>query len=196
MDRSRTGSSGKIGRRSGSRIEREEQLGGDAKQGAGGRLGQTETWQEGTRKSIREIMKDPIVSRLLTRSTLTRAQFETLLIDQLGHDLANKRLTRNEMARIMRNQRGISRGALNRTLRQARGHISEAIHTILLLGYGGLFESPSLAPFVEASEQLKSQTAQLRESVGQEGFYRASVEGLLSNLEEAFEALYGKTRDT
>jgi len=53
-----------------------------------------------------------------------------------------------------------------------------------------------LAPFVEASEQLKSQTAQLRESVGQEGFYRASVEGLLSNLEEAFEALYGKTRDT
>ncbi|OLB47211.1 MAG: hypothetical protein AUG17_02100 [Crenarchaeota archaeon 13_1_20CM_2_53_14] len=157
---------------------------------------QTETWQEGTRKSIREIMKDPIVSRLLTRSTLTRAQFETLLIDQLGHDLANKRLTRNEMARIMRNQRGISRGALNRTLRQARGNISEAIHTILLLGYGGLFESPSLAPFVEASEQLKSQTAQLRESVGQEGFYRASVEGLLSNLEEAFEALYGKTRDT
>ena len=141
-------------------------------------------------------MKDPIVSRLLTRSTLTRAQFETLLIDQLGHDLANKRLTRNEMARIMRNQRGISRGALNRTLRQARGNISEAIHTILLLGYGGLFESPSLAPFVEASEQLKSQTARLRESVGQEGFYRASVEGLLSNLEEAFEALYGKTRDT
>ena len=141
-------------------------------------------------------MKDPIVSRLLTRSTLTRAQFETLLIDQLGHVLANKRLTRNEMARIMRNQRGISRGALNRTLRQARGNISEAIHTILLLGYGGLFESPSLAPFVEASEQLKSQTAQLRESVGQEGFYRASVEGLLSNLEEAFEALYGKTRDT
>ena len=157
---------------------------------------QTETWQEGTQKSIREILKDPIVLRLLTRSTLTRAQFETLLIDQLGHDMANKRLTRNEMARIMRNRRGISRGALNRTLRQARENISEAIHTILLLGYGGLFDSPSLAPFIEASEQLKSQTAQLRESVGQGEFYRASVEGLLGNLEEAFEALYGKTRDT
>src|SRR6266704_2146502 len=190
------GTSAKIRSRNLIRIERRKQLGVDTKQYPSRPLTQTEIWQEGTRKSIREIMKDPIVARLLTRSTLTRAQFETLLIDQLGHDMANKRLTRNEMARIMRNQRGISRGSLNRTLRQARENISEAIHTILLLGYGGLFESPSLAPFIEASEQLKSQASQLRESAGQEEFYRATVEGLLGNLEEAFEALYGKTRDT
>src|SRR5213594_4798412 len=102
----RRGTSAKVRSRNRICIERRKQLEADTKQYPSGPLAQTETWQEGTRKSIREILKDPIVSRLLTRSTLTRAQFETLLIDQLGHDMANKRLTRNEMARVMRNRRG------------------------------------------------------------------------------------------
>jgi len=160
-------------------------------------LTQTGTWREETRRSIREILEDPIIAKLLGRSNVTEVQFETLLIDQLGHDLANKRLTREEMAQITRKRKEISRGALNRTLRQARENISEAIHTILLLGYGGLFDSPSLAPFVEASERLRSQTAQLRESSEQNGkMYQATVENLLESLEEAFQALYGKSRDT
>ncbi len=101
------------------------------------------------------------------------------------------------MAQMMRDRKGISRGALNRTLKQARNNISEAIHTILLLGYGGLFESPSLAPFIEASERLKSQTVQMREQdLRDVAAYRASIELLLNNLEEAFNALYGKSRDT
>src|SRR5437764_2734295 len=190
---STTGTSAKIRSRNRICIERRKQLGADTKQYPSGPLTQTETWQEGTRKSIREILKDPIVSRLLTRSSLTRAQFETLLIDQLGHDMANKRLTRNEMARIMRNQRGISRGALNRTLRQARENISEAIHTILLLGYGGLFDTPSLAPFVEASELLKSQITQFTELAKEDPrLYRQRIDTLIEDLEEAFQALYGK----
>ena len=150
------------------------------------------SWQEETRKSVKDFLDDPIIEKLLRRSNVTKPQFETLLIDQLGHDMANKRLTRNEMAQIVRRRDGISRGALNRTLRQARKNISEAIHTILLLGYGGLFESPSLAPFVEASEKLRSQTAELRGSdTYDEKIYRATVETLLDNLEEAFQALYG-----
>jgi hypothetical protein len=160
-------------------------------------LTRSETWREETRESINDILKDPIIAKLLSRSGLTKAQFETLLVDQLGPDLANKRLTREEMAEIMRKHGGISRGAMNRTLRQARNNTSKAIHTILLLGYGGLFESPSLAPFVEASEQLKSQTIQLRESGQQrEELYRASVEALLEKLEDAFDAIFGKARDT
>ena len=111
--------------------------------------------------------------------------------------MANKRLTRDEMAQIMRKHGGISRGAMNRTLRQARKNISEAIHTILLLGYAGLFESPSLVPFVQASEQLRSQTAQLRESSElDEKLYRTAVESLLNTLEEAFKAIYGNHSDT
>jgi hypothetical protein len=111
--------------------------------------------------------------------------------------MANKRLTREEMARIMRKQGGISRGSMNRTLRQARKNTSEAIHTILLLGYGGLFDSPSLAPFVEASERLKSQTERLLAPGDEDGnIYLSSVEALLQNLEDAFKALYGKAHDT
>jgi hypothetical protein len=110
--------------------------------------------------------------------------------------MANKRLTREEMAQIVRDKGRISRGAMNRTLRQARENVSEAIHTVLLLGYGGLFESPSLAPFVEASDRLRSQTEQLREMTEQDPkLLQATLESILESLEEAFEALYGKSRD-
>jgi len=158
-----------------------------------GTLSRSTSWQEETRASVKGILKDPIVSRLLSRSNLTRAQFETLLVDQLGHDMANKRLTRNEMAQLMRNTKGISRGALNRTLRQSRENISEAIHTILLLGYGGLIDTPSLAPFVEASELLKSQITQFAELAKEDPrLYRQRIDTLIEDLEEAFQALYGK----
>ncbi len=161
-------------------------------------LSRTTNWREGTRASVKDILKDTIVSRLLSRSNLTRAQFETLIMDQLGHDMANKQLTRHEMAQLVRNQKGISRGALNRTLRQGRENVSEAIHTILLLGYGGLIDSPSLAPFVEASELLKSQMVQFEElAKDNPKLYRERVDAIVEDLEEAFRALYGKrvTRD-
>jgi len=98
----------------------------------------------------------------------------------------------------VRNQKGISRGALNRTLRQARENVSEAIHTILLLGYGGLIDSPALAPFVEASELLKSQMTQFRELARDDPrVYRERIDTIIGDLEEAFLALYGRhvTRD-
>jgi len=161
-------------------------------------LSRSGSWRERTKTSVKDILKDPIVSRLLQRSNLTRAQFETLLIDQLGHDIANKQLTRLEMAQIMRNQKGISRGSLNRSLRQARENVSEAIHTILLLGYGGLIDSPALAPFVEASELLKSQLTQFGELASNDPkLYRERVDTIVQDLEDAFRALYGKhvTRD-
>ena len=159
-------------------------------------LTQTEALREGPRRTIREILSDPIGARLLARSNVTLIQFETLLVDQLGHDIANKRLTREEMAQIVREKGRISRGAMNRTLRQARENVSEAIHTILLLGYGGLFESPSLVPFVEASDRLRTQTEELREATQKDPkLLQSTVDSILDSLEEAFEALYGKTRD-
>ena len=161
-------------------------------------LSRSTSWQEGTKATIKSILKDPIISRLLLRSNVTQAQFETLLVDQLGHDMANKQLTRSEMAQLMRNAKGISRGALNRTLRQARENVSEAIHTILLLGYGGLIESPSLAPFVEASDLLKSQMTQFAELARDDPrLYRQRIDTIVGDLEEAFLALFGKhvTRD-
>src|SRR5947199_10253532 len=119
-------------------------------------------WHEGTRAVIEETLRDRILSALLQRSNLTGAQFETLLVDQLGHDMANKRLTRSDMAQLRRDKKGISRGSFNRTLRQARENVVEAIHTVLLRGYCGLTESTSIAPLLKVSERLKTQTSQLR----------------------------------
>src|SRR5438445_13475934 len=98
-------------------------------------------WHEGTRSVIDETLRDRILSALLQRSNLTKIQFETLLVDQLGHDIANKRLTRSDMAQLRRGQKGISRGSFNRTLRQARENVREAIQPVPLLAYTALSAS-------------------------------------------------------
>ena len=155
------------------------------------------SWHEGTRSAIDETLRDRILSALLQHSNLTRVQFETLLVDQLGHDMANKRLTRNDMALLRRNKKGISRGSFNRTLRQARENVVEAIHTVLLLGYSGLTDSPSIAPFLEASERLKSQTSQLRDAAqNNPEFYLRTVESIIDDLDQALRAIFGRNRDT
>src|SRR5437016_8347952 len=154
-------------------------------------------WHEGTRAVIEETLRDRILLALLQRSNLTGAQFETLLVDQLGHDMANKRLTRNDMALLRRDKKGISRGSFNRTLRQASEHVVEAIHTVLLLGYSGLTQSPSIAPFLEASERLKGQTSQLRDAAqNNPEFYLRTVESIIDDLDQAFRAMFGRNRDT
>jgi hypothetical protein len=153
-------------------------------------------WDEGTRSMIEETLRDRILSALLQRSNLTKIQFETLLVDQLGHDMANKRLTRSDMAQLRQDQKRISRGSFNRTLRQARENVVEAIHTVLLLGYSGLTESPSIAPFLEASERLKGQTSQLRDAaLSEPEAYRRTVDSIIDDLEQAFRAIFGKNRD-
>src|SRR5437870_13096511 len=91
-------------------------------------------WHEGTRAVIEETLRDRILTALLQRSNLTGAQFETLLVDQLGHDMANKRLTRSDMAQLRREGKGSSRGSFNRTLRHVRENVEEAMHTCWILG--------------------------------------------------------------
>ncbi len=162
-----------------------------------GALTHEQEWRERARSTIKETLQDRVLARLLERSSLTRAQFETMLLDQLGSDMADKPLTRDEMTRLRRNKGKISRGAFYRTLQQARSNISESVHTLLLLGWCGMLESPSLAPFVEASERLRSQTDQLRQAAREDpSTYDILVESLLDDLEEAFEALRGRNRDT
>src|SRR2546427_9838473 len=122
-------------------------------------------WHEGTRAVIVETLRDRILSALLERSNLTITQFETLLVDQLGHDMANKRLTRGDMAQLRRDQKGKSRGSFNRTLKQKVEKVGEAIHTLLPLGHCGLVGSPSIAPFLQAPQRVKRQTSPLRDAV-------------------------------
>src|SRR5262245_38111144 len=153
-------------------------------------------WKGKVREGLRGTFEDRILGKLLERSNLTRAQFETILLDQIGSDMADKRLTREEMTQFRRKGRKTSRGAFNRTLRQARENVAESVHTVLLLGWSGLLDSPSLAPFVEASERLRIQTDAIKDAASNEGSeYVNLVDTLLSDLEDAFEALRGKRRD-
>lgn len=49
----------------------------------------------------------------------------------------------------------ISRGAFNRTLKQAKENVIKSIYTVLLLGYLGIFESTTLDPYLEIANKLK-----------------------------------------
>jgi len=98
---------------------------------------------------------DPIIKILVNNSHLTRTQLETLLIDFLAPNLAGKSLTNEEKALFRLTKAGISRGAFNHTLRQARRNIIQSIYTILLLGYLGVFEDTRLDPYVEMANKLK-----------------------------------------
>src|SRR5881296_4560858 len=159
-------------------------------------LSGTSDWKGRTREAMRGTLEDRIVSKLLERSNLTKVQFETILLDQIGSDMADKTLTREEMTQLRRKPPKVSRGAFNRTLRQARENVAESVHTVLLLGWSGLLESASLAPFVEASERLRIQTQAVKDAAASGGSeYATLVDALLSDLEEAFDALRGKKRD-
>jgi hypothetical protein len=154
------------------------------------------SWKETARGSIRELLSDPVLRAMLERSSLTRAQFETFLLDQMGDEIAEKRLNRHEMTLLRRDRGTITRGSFNRTLKQGRTNVSESIHTMLLLGYCGLLESPGLAPFVEASDRLRTQIDELRKATGSDkAVFDRAVKQMLEDLEQGYRALMGWDRD-
>jgi len=100
-------------------------------------------------------LNDPIVKILVKYSHLTKTQLETLLIDILSENVARKPLKYDEKARLRLTKAKISRGAFNRTLKQAKENVAKAIYTVLLLGYLGIFESTTLDPYLEISNKLQ-----------------------------------------
>jgi len=99
-------------------------------------------------------LNDPIVKILAKNSHLTRTQLETLLIDVLSESATGKSLKYEEKARLRLTKAKISRGAFNRTLKQAKENVIKAIYTVLLLGYLGIFESTTLDPYLEVANKL------------------------------------------
>jgi len=98
---------------------------------------------------------DPIIKILSRNSNLTKTQLETLLIDFLGPNISGKSLTNHEKALLRLTKAGISRGAFNHTLKQARRNIIQSMYTIILLGYLGIFEDTRLDPYLEVANKLK-----------------------------------------
>ncbi|RLI42133.1 hypothetical protein DRO59_05040 [Candidatus Bathyarchaeota archaeon] len=101
-------------------------------------------------------LNDPIAKILAKNSHLTKIQLETLLIDILSENIAGKQLKYDEKARLRLTKAKISRGAFNRTLKQAKENVAKSIYTVLLLGYLGIFESTTLDPYLEIANKLQA----------------------------------------
>lgn len=99
-------------------------------------------------------LNDPITAIIASYSHLTRTQLETLLIDVLSENIAGKPLKYDEKALLRLTKAKISRGAFNRTLKQAKENVTRSIYTVILLGYLGLSESTSLDPYIEIANKL------------------------------------------
>lgn len=111
---------------------------------------------EKVQKWLIRIFEDPLVKILLENSHLTKIQAETILIDILAEDMAGEKIGYEEKAKLRLTGGGVSRGAFNRTLNQARSNIIRSVYSILLLGYLGVFEDPTLKPFLEISNRLEA----------------------------------------
>lgn len=137
---------------------------------------------------------------LLQNSTLTRTQLETLLIDVLAENVAEKRLKYQDKAEMRLS--AVTRGAFNRTLRQSRQNIIRSIYTILLLGYLGIFEETSLNPYLEIANKLQGYISAYKDVLTSKSTngqrlriinkLREELEGSLEHLSHP-KALSGKT---
>ena len=112
--------------------------------------------KDGVQKWLKSSLEDPIVKLLLKNNNLTKTQLETFLIDILAENIAGKELKYDEKARLRLLKSEVSRGAFNRTLRQARENVIQSIYTVLLLGYLGVFENTSLDPYLEVASKLQT----------------------------------------
>jgi len=123
--------------------------------------------KEKTQKWLKRALDDPFVGILAKNSHLTRTQLETLLIDVLADNVTEKALKYQEKAKLRLST--VTRGAFNRTLRQARKNMTRSIYTILLLGYLGVFEDTSLNPYIEIANKLKTYILSYREILKNKG---------------------------
>jgi hypothetical protein len=108
--------------------------------------------------NTRQVLKEPILQVLLDRSTITETQMETLLIDLVLEDNIEGHIDYETKAtyRATRGtkKKGVSRGAFNRTLKQARTNVTKSIYTLLLLAYLGLFDLAVFRPFEEIASRI------------------------------------------
>ncbi|MEM2719097.1 MAG: hypothetical protein QXJ13_07690, partial [Candidatus Bathyarchaeia archaeon] len=76
--------------------------------------------KEEIQKWLTGLNNDPIFKILLKNSNLTKVQAETFLIDVLAEKIVEKKIIYEDKAKLRLIKSGVSRGAFNRTLTQAR----------------------------------------------------------------------------
>jgi hypothetical protein len=145
--------------------------------------------KEKAQKWIKQALNDPIGKILAKNSNLTKTQIETILIDILAENISGKSLKYDQKAKLRFS--AVSRGAFNRTLKQARRNVIQSIYTILLLGYLGVFEDTSLDPYLEVANKLQTYMKAYRDISGKTEIdeYLRIINTLREELEESIEQL-------
>jgi len=145
--------------------------------------------KEEVEKWLIHSLNDPIVKILAKNSNLTKTQLETLLIDILAGNISGKSLRYDQKAKLRLS--AVSRGAFNRTLRQARRNVIKSIYTTLLLGYLGVFEDTRLDPYLEIANKLQTYAMAHRDVAGKREIneYLRIISKLREELEASLEQL-------
>jgi hypothetical protein len=98
-----------------------------------------------------------------------------MLIDFLMDGFGERQLDYETKATLRRTSvkiksiKGVSRGAFNRSLAQARKNVIKSIFTLILMGYLGLFESPSLKRYQDLAESIRSYAKDYDLAAGKDG---------------------------
>ena len=139
-----------------------------------------------TKKWLERTLKDPLMKILAENSHLTKTQLETLLIDVLVEEMSGEDVGYELKAKMRPLPDGVSRGAFNRTLSQARRNVIRSIYTILLLGYVGILETTRLSPYLEMSNRLESYMSAYKKlwKSSEEGPTEEEETKLISNMLE------------
>jgi len=144
-------------------------------------------------------INDPIVKIIAKDSNLTTTQLETLLIDILSDNIAGKSLKYDEKASLRLTKAKISRGAFNRTLRQAKENVIRSIYTVLLLGYLGIFESTTLDPYLEIANKLHAYLEAFKDLPNKGGTLNEQqrvIETIREELETSLKQLSNPSKST
>ena len=154
--------------------------------------------KEGVQPWLISSLNDPITKILSQNSHLTKTQLETLLIDILSENIAGKMLKYDEKARLRLTKARISRGAFNRTLKQAKENVTKSIYTVLLLGYLGVFESTTLDPYLEIANKLRDYLEAYKNMPNKDeelGEHISSMETIREELEKCLKQLSGQSEN-
>jgi len=108
---------------------------------------------EDTQKIIQKAFQDPITDLLLKKSSLTKTQFETIMIDLLIDVISDEKIPFKE--KTLFRAKKVSRGSFSRTLGQGRRRVISSFFTIVLLSYVGVFEAKPFAEYENLAEKLR-----------------------------------------
>lgn len=140
-------------------------------------------------------MNDPIIKILVRNSNFTKTQLECLLIDLLAQNLTTKTLTNEEKALFRLSKAGISRGAFNHTLKQARRNAIQSMYTVILLGYVGILDDTRLNPYFEVANKLREYTSAYQDLLSDESFAREHLQ-VINVLRNELESSLQKLSNT